>query len=70
MIKLGEKLESNSYDYDYTLGMIDDILNDGKYEWSWDTVTGIHENIKKQRYVTEKQKTAINNIYYACEGRD
>ena len=41
---------------------IDEMLDDGRYDWAEDTLTGIKDWIDTQEHCTDGQRDAINNI--------
>lgn len=49
--------------WESSLCLAEEILNDDDYEYAHDTVEGIHDWIEENEHVTEKQEEAIQNIY-------
>lgn len=49
---------------------LEDMLDDSDYEFSWDTLGGIYEWVKKNGHITDKQKQAVENIENSVEGRE
>lgn len=56
-------------DYEETLELLTELLNDRAYEWANDTLSGIEETILVRSHVTERQLEAIENIKNAVEDR-
>jgi hypothetical protein len=51
------------------LDRIEELREDGRYEWADDTLTGIYDTVYAQNRVTDGQRRAIDNIENAV-GRD
>lgn len=41
---------------------IDDLLEDKRYEWAAETLSGIRETVEKLGRVTDRQRDAVDNI--------
>lgn len=51
------------------LGRIDEMLEDDRYEWAEDTLSGIRSTVERTGAATEGQRRAITNIEDAGERR-
>lgn len=51
------------------ISRIDDMLQEGRYEWAADTLSGIMETVEKTGRATEGQIRAVDNIENARGGR-
>lgn len=52
------------------LAQCGDMLSDERYDFAEDTIEGIRDYILENKFVTKKQKDAIENIRNAVEERD
>jgi hypothetical protein len=48
---------------------LEDMIDDGRYQWAEDTLEGIRETVERTRTVTDNQKRAVENITNARGGR-
>lgn len=46
-----------------------ELIDNEKYRWAYDTLSGIKENIKKFRHITDRQAKAVQNIINAVNKR-
>lgn len=51
------------------IGIIDDLLATGQYDWAFDSLAGIRETVEKTRRVSQGQRNAITRIEAAGEKR-
>jgi len=57
-------------DYEAALEEIDEMLDDERFEFAEDTLTGIKDWVKHKEHITPKQWEAVNNIRKGGERRD
>jgi hypothetical protein len=55
-------MTSESQKAEWFVESCDEMLDNPKYQWAYDTIEGIRDNILKNGRVTEKQQSAIRNI--------
>jgi len=46
---------------------IEDLLSSEDYDWASDTLEGIYNTVEQRGFVTDAQRTAIENIAEAAE---
>lgn len=56
-------------DWELFVQELDDLLDDRDFRWAESTIGGIRETVETQKLVTERQRTAIDNIRDAVERR-
>jgi hypothetical protein len=50
-------------DYGEYLDMCYEMLDDIEYSFAFDTINGIKNWVEEKRHITDKQKSAIENIF-------
>lgn len=56
-------------DWEDVLERIEEMLGDSDYDFARDTLEGIREWVEDKEHVTERQKTAVDNIYESVARR-
>lgn len=56
-------------DWEDVLERIEEMLGDSDYDFARDTLEGIREWVEDEEHVTERQKTAVDNIYESVARR-
>ena len=46
---------------------LEELVEDDRYAWALDTLTGILERVQDEKCITEKMKRAVENIKVAVE---
>lgn len=49
-------------DYEGLMTRIENLIEDGRYHWAMDTLSGIRETVSDKEHATERQMAAIENI--------
>jgi hypothetical protein len=49
-------------DYEDLISTIDDLLDDDRYEFASDTLSGIHDTVEEKEHCTDNQRQAVENI--------
>jgi hypothetical protein len=53
--------------YEHALDMIEEMIDNPKYDFAETTLTGIYEWIDKNQHVTPRQMESLENIYASKE---
>ena len=68
-VRLPEELDdARDHPWYAFIGVIDDLLATGEYDWASDSLTGIRETVERSRRVTQGQRVAVERIE-ASRGR-
>ncbi len=51
------------------VGCLEDHLSDPDYQWAYDTLLGIYDNVINRARFTDAQKEAVRNIEAAVDRR-
>jgi len=51
--------------YEQYLEIINEMLDDERYDFAADTLTGILEWVREREFITDGQKRAVDNIRYS-----
>jgi len=54
-------------DWEDLLTKIEEMLDDGSFDWAEDTLEGIYETVERMEHSTDRQWDAVENI--AAKGR-
>lgn len=53
----------NRCNWESSLDLSEELMNDSDYEFAIDTVENIHDWIEENEHVTDAQQEALSNIY-------
>lgn len=52
-----------SCEFSSYINLIEQMFDDPRYSFAWDTLEGIYGWVNENHHITENQKTAVKNIY-------